>query len=136
LLAHRSGDQDADGYGATASPTKYCGTTIGPPGYLSSKKDCCDSDALASPEQTELFFRTANACGSYDYDCNGGLTREFLLGQTACDPRARSCSVEAFGFDSEVPGCGESGPFIKSCFYDPAANACGNVLGTRIQRCR
>jgi hypothetical protein len=127
-------DADADGYGTTASPKKYCGETVVPAGYVSSKADCCDTDALAWPGQTEL-FGTANACGSFDYDCSGAITREFFTGVMACDQTKQTCTVARKGFVSEQQ-CGASGDFIRSCIYSYATSSCSGVLPTKVQRCR
>lgn len=129
-----NGDADADGYGVTASPKKYCGDTVVPPGFLSSKKDCCDTDASASPAQ-ESFFATPNACGSFDYDCDTGLQREYLAVSTTCHHSDQTCSVDSKGFESPLPACGESGTLILSCLYHPSTDACSNVKRTRTQRC-
>lgn len=129
-----NGDEDADGYGGTASPKKYCGETVVPPGFLSSKKDCCDTDASASPAQ-EAFFATPNACGSFDYDCDGALQWERLRALITCHHSAQECSVDAAGFEEPVPECGKTGTLVLSCIYHPSTDACSNVKRTRTQRC-
>jgi hypothetical protein len=60
-------DYDGDHYGTSAS-IQRCGTTV-PSGYADKSGDCCDSDTNAHPGQTS-YFTTADACGSFDYNCD------------------------------------------------------------------
>jgi len=64
-------DSDGDHYGV-GTGIKQCGTTP-PTGYASQAGDCCDSDANAYPGQTAT-FTAADACGSFDYNCDGNET--------------------------------------------------------------
>jgi hypothetical protein len=62
-------DQDGDGHGSPTLTTTVCGAA--PAGYIAGPADdCCDLDANAYTGQTS-FFQVANACGDFDYDCNG-----------------------------------------------------------------
>jgi hypothetical protein len=64
-------DSDGDGYGVGVGISQ-CGTTP-PTGYAKNPGDCCDSDPGAKPGQT-AYFTTADACGSFDYNCDSQET--------------------------------------------------------------
>ena len=64
-------DGDGDKYGSTDSSISICGPPDAPPAaYVVAAGDCCDSDANAHPNQS-AFFSRADACGSFDYNCDG-----------------------------------------------------------------
>jgi hypothetical protein len=70
--------------------------------------DCCDTDAKAHPGQT-TFFAQADACGSFDYNCNGQLDAQYPVNLTCGGTGLSGCSGgSAFLGD---PGCGNSGLF-------------------------
>jgi hypothetical protein len=85
-------DQDGDGFRST---TDDCGGT-----------DCCDRDARAFPGETD-FFAVADACGSFDYNCNGQSEPEF--GKVNCTVSGLSCTGD--GFDGTPPACGATATF-------------------------
>jgi hypothetical protein len=60
-------DADGDGYGGTF--VQRCERTP-QPGYVLRSGDCCDRDAYAHANQT-YYFGQPNACGSWDWNCNG-----------------------------------------------------------------
>jgi hypothetical protein len=60
-------DNDGDGYGAPSGAVKSCAK---PAGYASNGKDCCDGDPSVHPGQSG-YFASANACGNFDYNCDG-----------------------------------------------------------------
>ncbi len=66
-------DADGDGYG-TPTEAQIC-TGLGaqpPPGYAVLTGDCCDLDAGANPGVAAgVFFGFPDACGSYDWNCDG-----------------------------------------------------------------
>jgi hypothetical protein len=71
-------DADGDGYG-TAVTAKLCNPLNGAPpaGYAAFTGDCCDIDSGANPGfDTATFLDFPDACGSYDWNCNGVQTRE------------------------------------------------------------
>ena len=65
-------DHDGDGYGETAKTIQFCEEqgAAPPVGYVAQGGDCCDGDANAYPGQTK-YFSSADACGSWDYNCDG-----------------------------------------------------------------
>jgi hypothetical protein len=107
-------DQDEDGFIA-----KACGGN-----------DCCDTDKRANIEQTG-FFSYADACGSFDWNCDGQATPKYLadlacpldvwgLGCfTSCEGGAK-CTA---GFIGAAPDCGFVGPYGE-CEQDPIPIAC------------
>ncbi len=100
-------DDDGDGFGAnsispahtgcvmTGDTSKICTgqntcislTYTSPSGqsrtYKTTNTDCCDTDANAKPGQT-TFFTAKNACGSWDYNCDGNTTTDTSLTLCAC----------------------------------------------------
>ena len=67
-------DHDQDGYGDSSTTLKLCEEPNGVPpgGYVAVGGDCCDTDANAHPGQTQ-YFTKANACSSYDYNCDQAI---------------------------------------------------------------
>ena len=66
-------DADGDGYG-TPTEAQIC-TELGaqpPPGYAVLTGDCCDIDSGANPGvSSSVYFGFPDACGSYDWNCDG-----------------------------------------------------------------
>jgi hypothetical protein len=72
-------DADGDGYG-TATTAKFCNELNGAPpaGYASYPGDCCDLDSGANPGfSSSTFLQFADACGSFDWNCNGVVTPQY-----------------------------------------------------------
>jgi len=133
-------DSDKDGFGNPADSTVVCGRApTAPMGYVDNQGDCCDSDKDAKPGQMNS-FTTANACGSFDFDCSGAPDFKFPSAFTGCTftavcagnglgypcgaegrpgwgtPAADAMSRDlAFTSSSTVPACGESGNFVNGC---------------------
>jgi hypothetical protein len=64
-------DADGDGYGHAY--VQRCERTP-QPGYVLTGGDCCDGDGSAHPGQT-TYSASPNACGNYDWNCNGSVER-------------------------------------------------------------
>jgi hypothetical protein len=72
-------DGDGDGYG-TAEAAKFCTELNAPPpsGYAAFTGDCCDLDSGANPGfSASTFLQFPDACGSYDWNCNGSVTLQY-----------------------------------------------------------
>jgi hypothetical protein len=72
-------DADSDGYGSS-NALKLCNDSgvAAPPGFSTVTGDCCDSDAAANPAVTSTtWFDYADACGSYDYNCDGKIEQQY-----------------------------------------------------------
>ena len=124
-------DNDGDTYGV-ATDTQ-CRCVAGNKYTATRGGDCCDTDDRAKPGQT-AYFGSANACGSYDYDCVGGATGE-LSGNGSCACLTLLCLDGASctmtpGWTSE-PACGQSGSWVTGC-----AALCLPGTESRTQRCR
>jgi len=88
--------------------------------------DCCDNDARTHPGATD-FQEAPDACGSFDYDCNGKDEREY--GKAATCDQAFACAGP--GFNAEA-SCGAHAAFTTcDWLFGCHANAT-----TRTQRCR
>ncbi len=105
-------DSDGDGYYAKAGSTVCSGSSC-PSGYSSSKgNDCCDSDNKAHPNQTS-YFSSADACGSYDYNCDGSITKQnctykspSLSGtRKTCFRSSSDCNANTGSSQSTYPKC-------------------------------
>jgi hypothetical protein len=95
-------DGDRDGYGVTAITLSKCGVAEAPPaGYSVLSGDCCDLDKAAHPGVT-AYYSTPDACGNFDYDCNGVIEKD-----------ATSCT--GFGYYGSA-NCGQQCPEYK---YNP-----------------
>jgi hypothetical protein len=70
--------------------------------------DCCDTDSRAHPGQT-TFFIQADACGSFDYDCNTTEDPQYPVNLT-CGGTGLTACTGGSGFLLD-PGCGNSGLF-------------------------
>jgi hypothetical protein len=83
-------DHDNDGYGAAAGSIQRCDATPNPPApYIALGGDCCDTDPGANPLlPATSFLPTADACGSFDWNCSGMPEKEpltcFLSPALAC----------------------------------------------------
>jgi hypothetical protein len=88
--------------------------------------DCCDTDNATHPGQTG-FFVTRNACGSFDYDCDGQETVE--SGTVNCQLGFFDCSGD--GFDAPT-ACGVTALYT-ACAY--AGFGCNHNEDMRAQRC-
>ena len=72
--------------------------------------DCCDSDANAFPGQT-AFFASENACGNFDYDCDG--KQAIQTPRAACHVTNFACVGDGFGSDTD---CGDDEDFFTCDF--------------------
>src|SRR5450631_2471187 len=97
-------DHDGDGYGETGKTISFCeveGATP-PVGYVTQGSDCCDSDSNAFPGQTK-YFTSADACGSWDYNCDGTI-----LGSQGGFITYGTVPVSECGTNVHGTGCGDS----------------------------
>jgi hypothetical protein len=101
-------DSDNDGYGVTSQGVYTCDPQ--PSGYVyNSPGDCCDSDQSTHPGQT-AFFTTPNACGNFDYNCDGAATPQ-SNGPTDCSSAPMGCTFNGTACVptlSPPPDCGGS----------------------------
>ena len=104
-------DHDGDGYGENNTTLSLCemsGATP-PGGYVTQGGDCCDSDASAFPGQTK-YFTSADACGSWDYNCDGTIQGSESGAVTYATIPASECGTNVQG-----TGCGDSCTATISC---------------------
>jgi hypothetical protein len=118
-------DADEDGYGRPGTGQRFCIGEQGA-GRVANDRDCDDNDALVNPEGT--FQDQPRTDGSYDYDCDGAIQKEFPNGGTCSDPLLGSCSYSA-GWDGDVPDCGSTGDYLTDCCG-------GEETATYTQSCR
>jgi hypothetical protein len=100
-------DADGDGYGNKAVSMASC---TKPTGYVADDTDCCDTDANAHPGQT-MFFTVPDACGSFDYNCDGVDTPKVngvSCGAVMCVLEAGTCvNIGGCGQDFSQAACGQ-----------------------------
>ena len=104
-------DHDGDGYGETNKTIQFCEESgaAPPAGYVTQGGDCCDSDANAVPGQTK-YFTSADACGSWDYNCDGTIQGSAGGLITYAAVPASECGTSVHG-----SGCGDSCTETISC---------------------
>lgn len=109
-------DADGDGYGNKSQAVGTCLCPSKATGQVTDHRDCCDSDNGSHPNATTP-KTYANACGSYDWDCDGNITKLSDTSVTAgCGYRAVSCGSASVGWADSVPSCGETHTwYIDDC---------------------
>jgi len=122
-------DGDGDTYGTPTDWRRVCASQQAPPpaGFSLVSTDCCDSDANAHPGQ-QSFFTTADACQSYDYDCDGAATPLYPANLADCSTNcANNCnhgcnapSGGPSGWSGAAPGCGQA-QMWSTCTLTPVA---------------
>jgi hypothetical protein len=108
-------DRDGDGYGGSDAG-HFCAELNAPPpaGYAAYTGDCCDLDSGANPGfDSTQFLSMPDACGSYDWNCNGVITME------------KACSTDAA--TGQSTGCGQAcslnlGPYGTLTLFTVACN--------------
>jgi len=91
-------DADGDGYGSSEQ-AHFCEelNAAPPSGYAAYSGDCCDLDAGANPSfDSTQFLAMPDACGSYDWNCNGVLTQQNTTCPTAV-ACGQACTENVFG---------------------------------------
>ncbi len=112
-------DKDGDGHGPASSPPVFpC-------------DDCDDGNANGFPGQT-LFFATATAKGSFDYDCNGTAEQEITT-VGMCKPLTCGFSV---GWQFSAAACGVTAKWIEMCESRDPDPGCMVTTSDKTQRCR
>ncbi len=91
-------DSDVDGYGdrtgtLTAGTAKAGCAGAAPAGFVADNSDCDDKDANVHPGQTGYFGTVSKGTGTFDYDCDGTLTKEFAEYPGASCTFCPSCST-------------------------------------------
>jgi hypothetical protein len=122
-------DADGDGFGdGNSGPVLQC---VAPAGYVADSTDCCDSDPNAHPGQTAL-FSAPDACGSFDYNCDGILESQAPFGGCQIQPDG-TCPNMAWQQSETGDPCGSippEGPEFCGAFpFDPPGT-CRPVGGT------
>lgn len=130
-------DADQDGYPDKNDVRKLC-TGHGDPAWLRPRPDdrwdCCDRDADARPNQTRG-QNHANMCGSWDYDCSGGVSKVRTLSDVPAGQCFSSCLEGSRpGWDHVICGtcdlsCG------KTCPYVTKLDGCINTVSDKTQLC-
>jgi hypothetical protein len=65
-----------------------------PAGYAAYTGDCCDLDAGANPGfDSTQFLAMPDACGSYDWNCNGVITEEKSCPTDTSATCGQACSL-------------------------------------------
>jgi hypothetical protein len=79
-------------------------------GGICGGDDCCDFDPIVFPGQTN-FFAAANACGNFDFDCDGKQASQ--LDRAGCHIANFQCVGDGFGDDTK---CGDEADFFTCDF--------------------
>lgn len=126
---HRDADNDTFGVDVAE---KFCGAGARP-GYVARGGDCCDIDQVSHPFSFVTTTMTLgpydqpvkNACGSWDWDCNGNVWKMKPCMANVCkDCNSVTCTDEEYGFQQScgvywlfgtVPECGETARACLGC---------------------
>ncbi len=126
-------DNDRDGYGAGGQVQVNCPNNVLPAGYVSNNYDCNNNNANVHPGQSQ-YFLSADSRGSYDYNCDGGIQKQF---DSFYSDRARNhqCSLSQCGSGCQTYGasCGDEG--YRGCHGGSGSNCGGrncNGEGSRV----
>jgi hypothetical protein len=125
----------------------FCGV---PSGYSANGNDCCDTEPLAHPGQTNYYTVPRTGCGGYDYDCDSidtGLDLVFKACRTTVGGGGLVCTCSYDGTSAFTPGwsgnaappCGLSGTYVTACTNN--TECCGNTCTLnssmmKLQACR
>jgi hypothetical protein len=88
--------------------------------------DCCDNDARVHPGATD-WQSSADACGSFDYDCNGQVEKQTPVAN--CQMTILGC--QGSGFNQDTP-CGADAAHT----WCLGIAACNPLPDTQTQKCR
>jgi hypothetical protein len=136
-------DADSDGFGASAA-SKMClckADTVNHYTAVSRSAgfDCCDRAANTYPGSTTSYQTSANACGSFDYNCNG--LEDKLLNTSSSGGCGKCCTWDTCCCDAEpgwangVAGCGTTASYYSdSC--GGWMEGCDTDTYSRTQSCR
>jgi hypothetical protein len=89
--------------------------------------DCCDYDSRANPGDTN-FYTSTDACGSFDYNCNGKNDEKYA--KASCSLDGLGCTAD--GFADSPPACGVTATF-DTCNY--AVAFCYSSTSQAVQAC-
>jgi hypothetical protein len=64
-----------------------------------------------------LWGTSLNACGDFDYDCDGTVTKQYT-DRGHCTSWGEVCDVARIGWSGSVPECGDIDTFIEECATD------------------
>lgn len=114
--ARTSCDEDGDGFISVT-----CGGN-----------DCCDTDPDVYFGRSPRYFDKPSACGTWDYNCDGYVSRLYtgtikrcdIIGQMECVPG------DVYRWLDTEPDCGETGTFVKVCY-----STCATAKEERVQEC-
>ena len=85
-ICSSDGECDSDICGTDADSDNYFSEALGHTGTCQATShpytDCCDSDGGSHPGAD--YHTSTNACGSWDWDCNGGISKSNCSGYTTC----------------------------------------------------
>lgn len=128
-------DSDGDRYTVGAELTRCVGTTLptGTSQRASASVDCYDANANARPGQT-TYYSSNRGDGSFDYDCSGGVSKQSVSEDTACDACVTDgvLCVSTGRTYTPTAGCGTS-TTDDSC---SALCPCSLTQGSTTVRCR
>ncbi|AKU92178.1 MopE-related protein [Vulgatibacter incomptus] len=130
-------DGDGDGFADRNVPPKCLCSPKGKYRIVAPTKwDCCDSDPNAYPDSNT--FRTGrNACGSFDWNCDGVEEKQNTAVSASCKYKVLACSLNGnAGWEGAVPACGESQQWVYDCHYNVGGAHCDRDGYLRTQACR
>lgn len=125
-------DNDQDGYGVSRTQITACTGDAATLGGMLGGGDCNDSDPNKHPGQINFFAEAT--FGSFDYNCDGQITRE-VDGRANCQaPWAMRSGLYVEGWDPHNPGCGTTACWARFISANAKAN-CVPDCEYRVVKC-
>jgi hypothetical protein len=100
-------DSDGDSWGDKSDTNKQCATCTG--GYVANSLDCYDRNKLAHPpdSQEQPYQDKDRGDGSFDYDCDGKITKNPFLFWDTCTSRVGNyCAIPSQSASTADLPCG------------------------------
>ncbi len=114
-------DADGDLFGSNSESACFCEPIY--PYTASSGGDCNDANDLVNPAQGGWFNSPAD--GSWDYNCDGSVTRRWTTGSSGCVVAGIGCNGDNGWLGGAIPDCGQSGAYQSDCGLDVFALVLG-----------
>jgi len=124
-------DVDGDGFGS-AETACLCAAVA--PFNTIVGGDCCDTDSRAKPVGAAP-YTTQNNCNSWDYNCDGTVTRQYNYGDGSCGGLLFCKQDMVEGWKGAAPNCGEVGTFLENCTLEFIPPVCQETTKKLTQGC-
>ena len=99
---------------------------------VTNNRDCCDIDPTARPyDDDDIDHRSiTNACGSYDWNCDGEVEKHWTNKGSCSD---HLCTTTKGWRYADEPDCGDAANWLEDC---DGLFSCSKDYIIRTQECR